>query len=135
MNTFIKLLFALTLLVVSNPVVAQDAEKPGWFVLQQNKVLMKDMPKVNALQDSLFTPILNELVAEGKLKGWGQLTHAWGDDWNYNFYFVTDNHQAFIDFWKEYFSRVNKRFPRWYNEVTPLFIAHKDNMYHIRTMR
>lgn len=138
MKTFLKLLIALALLTTSNPATAQEARipsKPGWFVFNQNKVLPENVAKLNVLQDSLFAPILNELVDEGKLIGWGQLMHAWGDEWNYNFYFITESHRAFLDFWAEYISRLNKRHPGWFKKVALLFTEHKDNMFSIRAMR
>lgn len=138
MKNFFKLFVVLALIVASNSVIAQDTKsppKPGWFVLHQNKVLMENTAKLNALQDSLFTPILNELVDEGKLIGWGQLMHGWGDEWNYNFYFITENHRAFLDFWSEYIKRVNNRHPGWFKQIAPLFTDHKDSMYSIRTFR
>ena len=138
MRTTLKMFLGLALMFVSYSTNAQEAQKipkPGFFVLHQNKVRLENLAKLNALQDSIFVPILNELVEEGKLIGWGQLIHAWGDEWNYNYYFTTENHRAFLDFWGEFFSRVNKRFPGWSDRFGPLITDHKDNMYSIRSMR
>ena len=130
------LLLALTFTFTSNSAVAQEADpQPGMVVFHQNIVDLADVPKLNAIQDSLITPILNELVDEGILMGWGQLMHSWGDEWNYNFYFTVENHRAFLDFWSEYIRRVGERDPGWFAKIAPLIRAHKDNMYSIRTMR
>ena len=129
-------LLLLTLAFITNSAIAQESDaQPGMIVLHQNMVDMADVPRLNAIQDSLFTPILNELVDEGKLLGWGQLMHAWGDEWNYNFYFAVEDHRAFLDFWSEYIRLVGERHPGWFAEVAPLIKAHKDNMYSVRTMR
>ena len=138
MKTIFTAFVAIVLLIVTDLAVAQDTQKspkPGFFLFNQNKVANENVAKLNALQDSLFAPILNELVKEGKLLGWGQLMHAWGDEWNYNFYFITENHRGFLDFWSEYVNRLNKRFPGWFDKLAPLFTDHKDNMYSIRSMR
>ena len=138
MRTSLFTFLALSLLFVSRWASAQETQKspkPGFFVFSQNKVSDDNTVKLNAVFDSLSAPILNELVKEGKLLGWGQLTHAWGDEWNYNWYFVTENHRAFLDFWSEYINRLNKRFPGWPDKIRGLLTEHKDNMYSIRTMR
>ncbi len=59
------------------------------------------------MQDSIFTPIFNELAEEGKLISWGLLVHSWGDKWNYNWYFIAENHRAFLDFWDEFGERTD----------------------------
>jgi hypothetical protein len=35
-------------------------------------------------------PILNDLVEQGKLINWGVLTHAWGDEHNWNVFYVAE---------------------------------------------
>ena len=50
-----------------------------------------------------------ELIKEGKLFGWGQFNHAWGDEWNLNLYYITECHSAFVEFWNEFMKRVNER--------------------------
>jgi len=138
MKTVLKMFFSLALFFVVYPAHAQEAKKspqPRSFVMNQFKVPYKNVARFNVLQDSIFAPVLDEFVKEGKLQGWGVLTHAWGDEWNYNWYYVTENHKAFLDFWGEYVGRVNERFPGMYSEIEGLFTDHKDNFYTIRTMR
>ena len=138
MKTIFTLFVVLALVSITYSAVAQETQKPpktGFFLFNQNKVAQENVAKVNAIWDSTFTPILNELMKEGKLLGWGLLMHAWGDEWNYNFYFVTENHRAFLDFWSEFFARVSKRFPGLMGKITPMIIEHKDNMYSIHAMQ
>jgi hypothetical protein len=138
MRTARYIFLALALLSVlysANAQEAQKSPKPGFFVFSQNKVSDQNVAKMNVVMDSMAAPILNELVKEGKLLGWGQLMHAWGDEWNYNWYFVTENHRAFLTFWGEYIKRLNTQFPGWGEKISGLLTEHKDNMYSIRSMR
>ncbi len=83
MKTISMFLIALAILSTSELINAQESEtsnKPGWFVFSQNKVSSENRQMLNALLDSLLAPILNELVNERKLIGWGHLIHAWGDE-------------------------------------------------------
>jgi hypothetical protein len=138
MKITLSLFLTLALLFFAYPADAQETEKslkPGSFVMNQFKVPYQNVARFNALQDSIFAPLLDEFMEEGKLQGWGVLTHAWGDEWNYNWYYVTENHKAFLDFWGEFVGRVNMRFPGTYSEIEGLFTDHKDNFYSIRSMR
>jgi len=131
-----KTLFGTALIVLmfisSANLFGQKSEQPSWLVVSQNMVPMGKVGIVNQVLDSVFAPILNELVDEGMLAGWGQFNHAWGDEWNVNFWYVTENQSAFIAFWDEYVKRAGERHPGAFGEVVQYFQAHKDNMYVIR---
>lgn len=138
MRTNLVVFVVLALIIVAYTATAQESQKtpkPGFVVLNQNKIPAANVAKLNEFQDSIAAPILNDLMKEGKLLGWGQLDHAWGDEWNYNIYFITENHRAFLDFYSEYIARMNKKSPGWFQKLAPLFGEHKDNMYTIRVMR
>ena len=81
--------------------------------------------------DSVFAPILKQLADEGSLLGWGQFNHAWGDEWNVNFWYVTKDANSFHSFWDEYMKRVREQHPESW-KIVEYFQAHKDNMYVIR---
>ena len=67
-----KVIFLLVLFVFGGvEVFGQDSDKPTILVFSQNKVKMTDMGKVNKMVDSVFAPILNTFVDEGKLSCWG----------------------------------------------------------------
>jgi hypothetical protein len=131
-----KTLFGSTLIVLmfiaSANLFGQKSEQPSWLVISQNMVRLTDVGTVNQLTDSIAVPILNELVAEGMLDSWGQFNHAWGDEWNVNFWYVTESQSAFAKFWDEYVTRVSERYPGAFGEIVQYFQAHKDNMYVIR---
>ena len=135
MKITVRFFLVLSFLFVTHRATAQQdnrTPKPGFFTMQQFKLVFGQGAKFNSLSDSVFVPILDELVKEGKLIGWGQLTHAWGDEWDNNFYFVTESHRAFLDFWEEYVSRLTKRFPGSFTALSATIEGHKDNLYTIR---
>jgi hypothetical protein len=100
------LLFTLTLLSGSS--LAQDNEQP-LLITSFNMVTMSDVGKVNKLVDSVFTPILKELVDEGMIYSFGQFNHSWGDEWNVNFWYTAKDMTSFDKFWDEYVTRVYRR--------------------------
>ena len=110
---------------------AQDNDQP-LLVVSQNMVSMSDVGKVNKLGDSIFVPILKELVDEGLLYSFGNFNHSWGDEWNVNYWYTAKDIASFDKFWDEYVSRVNKRHPGAFGSVVKYFQAHKDNIYTIR---
>lgn len=135
-RVLVSFLIVFLTILLSNS-FAQDekkAIKPGWLVFSQNMVKMEEVGKLNTLVDSITAPIMKELIDEGMLIGWGQLNHAWGDEWNVNFYYITESHAAFLKCWNEFVKRANKRFPGSFKDWAPLLKAHKDNMYYVRHM-
>ena len=110
---------------------AQSDEQP-LLITSFNMVPMGDMGKVNKMVDSVFTPILKELVDEGFIYSFGQFTHTWGDEWNLNFWYTAKDMSSFDKFWDEYVGRVNKRHPGAFAATVKYFQAHKDNIYTIR---
>jgi hypothetical protein len=119
-------------LFIGNQGLAQNADQP-LLVVSFNMVPMSDVGKVNKLVDSIFAPTLKGLVDEKFIDAWGQFSHAWGDEWNLNFWYVVKDMSSFDKFWDEYISRVNKKHPGALAATTQYFRAHKDNIYTIRT--
>ena len=128
-QTFAIILIAFLFLVGNS--FAQDNDQP-LLVVSQNMVSMSDVGKVNKLGDSIFVPILKELVDEGLLYSFGNFNHSWGDEWNVNYWYTAKDMASFDKFWDEYVSRVNKRHPGAFGSVVKYFQAHKDNIYTIR---
>jgi hypothetical protein len=118
----------------STPLAAQEAEEgpePGTVVFSQWICPPQNVGTMNAAADTIFGPILDELQSEGKLMGWGVLTHSWGDEWNWNVYYVVESHAAFLEFWSDYISRVVERHPGALQQITPLCTEHRDNIYSV----
>lgn len=107
-------------------------QDPPLLIVSFNMVSMADVAKVNKMADSVFAPILRELVDEGFIYSFGYFSHAWGDEWNSNIWYTAKDMTSFEKFWDEYVSRVNKRHPGSFPATTKYFHAHKDNIYVIR---
>ena len=137
MKALNKLIILVLVLFTCNSLFAQEAEEkelPKTLVFSQNIIAMKDLSKLQALSDSVFSPIVSQMVDEGKLFGWGQLNHAWGDEWNFNLYYIAKDHKAFLDFWNEYIKRVSEEHPNAVSQWINLVQEHKDNIYSVRNM-
>jgi hypothetical protein len=107
-------------------------QAPPLLICSFNQVGLTDVGKVNKMIDSVFAPILNELVNEGFILSWGQFNHAWGDEWNVNIFYTAKDMASFEKFWDEYVSRGSNRHPGAFAETTKHFRAHKDNIYVMR---
>ena len=127
---FLILSAAFMLFITTGNVSAQE-ENP-LLVVSFNQVAMSNMGTVGRLADSLFVPVLKELVDEGLIYGFGQFNHFWGDEWNYNLWYTVKDMASFDNFWDEYVTRVNDRHPGAFALITKHFNAHKDNIYTIR---
>lgn len=128
-----KVIFLLVLFVFGGvEIIGQDSENPPILVFSQNKVKMTDMGKVNKMVDSVFAPILNSFVDSGKLSGWGQLNHAWGDEWNFNLWYSAKDPETFHKFWDEYVKTVGEKHPDAFGSTVGYFQEHKDNIYSMR---
>jgi hypothetical protein len=121
----------LLVIVISEKNYAQDNEQP-LLIVSFNQVSMSNMGTVGRIADSLFVPVLKELVDEGMIYSFGQFTHLWGDEWNYNLWYTAKDMASFDKFWDEYVSRVSDRHPGAFAAITKYFNAHKDNIYSIR---
>ncbi len=121
----------LGLLLVSAVSFAQEDNRPEptFLVVNQNQVAMTDMSALNKMWFEKAVPVLDGLKKEGKLLNYGLFTHAWGDEWNFNFFFVTKSHEDFIAVWDEYISRMREKHPESLGEWISKIKAHKDNMY------
>lgn len=111
---------------------AQSSEQP-LLIVSQNMVTMGDVGKVNRMGDSIFVPILKELVDEGMLYNFGSFNHNWGDEWNVNYWYTAKDMASFEKFWDEYVKRVSTRHPGAWGSMVKYFQAHKDNIYTIRS--
>ncbi len=106
-------------------------ELPLFLSMNQNKIAMTDFDKFDEI-DRKTEPILNDLMSEGLLLGYGRLDHAWGDEWNLNYYMIAKDHVTYLKAWQEYLRRINEQFPEMSNQFLSMVNAHKDNMYFMR---
>jgi hypothetical protein len=110
--------------------ISAQSENPMLIVSFQ-KIKMADMQKANNLISEKIAPVINGLVDEGMLEGWGQFNHAWGDEWNMNVWYVAKDMDSFNKFFDEYLDRLNKQQPEAWTELRGYIQEHKDNIYSI----
>jgi len=131
MKNLLKILAVSLVFVFATNIVAQEAETP-LLVVSSQKVKMTDMGKVNKLFNEKIAPILNGFVDEGMLYSWGLFTHAWGDEWNSNVWYVAKDMESFNKFWDEYVKRIGEQQKEAWAELRGYIVEHKDNMYTIQ---
>jgi hypothetical protein len=116
------------ILLLNSSTIAQN-EEPPLLVVSMQKIKISDLDAANNLINEKFAPILNRLVDEGKLNGWGLFNHAWGDEWNANMWYVTKDMNMFSSFWDEYMNRVSDQQSAARAELREYIQEHKNNMY------
>ena len=114
-------------LFVAGNISAQSEEHP-LLVVSFQKVKLSDIAAANKLINEKIAPILNGMVDEGMLYGWGLFNHAWGDEWNVNVWYTVKDMDAFSKFWSEYVERIREKQPDAWNELRGYIQEHKDNM-------
>ncbi len=125
----------LLLIITSGFVIAQDSDeakkkfKPT-VVVSQNMVPLAKMGRFVEITNEYFVPAFDKLVDEGKLMGWGYLTHAWGDEWNVVIHYTAKDFATFEKAWGEGIKSLIESAPE---EVTDeqmgMLLAHKDSIY------
>ncbi len=116
----------LFLLLIGGPTLLQ-AQKPT-IGLNYWKCNGSELGNIVQSIDSLFLPIAQELVDEGKILGFGTMTHQTGDEWNLVYYITATDAVAFMQGFQESVQRFTQRHP----DAAPLTDhcrEHKDNIY------
>lgn len=130
MGKLVLMLSALLIFIsMSENISAQEQENPV-LVVSFQKVKMADIEAANKLTNEKFAPILNKLVDEKMLNSWGHFNHAWGDEWNFNIWYVVKDMNAFNAFWDEYMKRLDGLADEW-AELRGYIQEHKDKIYTI----
>jgi len=118
------------LFIAAGNIQAQEAENP-LLVVSFQKVKMADVGATNKLINEKLAPILNGLVDDKMLLGWGLFNHTWGDEWNVNVWYTVKDMAAFDVFWEEYITRINDKQPDAWKTLRGYIQEHKDNIYTI----
>jgi len=95
---YILLIVSLFLVFNIENTYAQEADPTvsNTVVFIQNSTLLIDQAAVFSAFDQYERPVWNTLVEEGKIMGYGHLTHTWGDEFNHNVYFVAELKVLFL---------------------------------------
>jgi len=131
MKKVYRYLIVLFIFILSAGNISAQSNEQPLLVVSFNQVPLTEMGNIGRIADSIFVPILKELVDEGKLYGFGRFTHLWGDEWNWNVWYTVKDMASFEKFWDEYVKRASERHPGAFRSITKHFQAHKDNIYTI----
>jgi hypothetical protein len=125
-------IFAVLIIFIfaAGNISAQSEDQP-LLVVSFQKIKMADVGTVNKMINEKFAPILNGLVDEKMLLGWGLFNHTWGDEWNVNVWYTVKDMAAFDKFWEEYMKRLSEKQPDAWKEMRGYIQEHKDNIYTI----
>jgi hypothetical protein len=103
------------------------------LVASQNKCDYAKQGELQALTDSLFLPIAQEFVNEGKLNFFTSAYHAWGDEWNVVYYYVAESIPAFLEAFEGMVSVMQERHPEFVEFFWDACFEHKDSFYSLGT--
>ena len=120
-----KIIQIILVMVFSLTVTAQDVT----VVFSQNKCKMNKLSDLQKMMEENGAVILNDLVEQEKLIDWGVLTHAWGDEYNWNVYYVAESHAKFLEAWDEFIKRVGENDPEFGDKLWEICWEHKDSIY------
>ena len=100
------ILAALTLLVLATGVRAQDAEPATEVYVAYYKVSYADLPQWIADYHEFSTPILQNLVDDGAIVGFGAFMHHTGGEYNIRQAIRGNEDTDFDAFWDAYLGRL-----------------------------
>ncbi len=119
------------LLLSSAAAAQQAAPPPGVMVVSSQKCRMETMDELNRFHREVSGPILDALVREGKLTGWGVLAHAWGDEWNHVVYYTARDEPTFFRAFGELWRTLLRRRPDAVRTLAGWCMEHRDNIYSV----
>ena len=120
-----KFIPTLVIMLFCSTLMAQTVT----VVLSQNKCKSNKISELRKMMEENGAPILNDLVEQGKLINWGVLTHAWGDEHNWNVFYVAESHSKFLEAWDEFITRVMENDPDANEKIGDICWEHKDSIY------
>ena len=100
-----------------------------WVVYSENKCHQGHMDDLVQMTTDKWGPIMNEVVEEAKWVDWGILEHAWGNEWNWNVYYVAEDRESFFEGWDLMIKKMNEKHPGWFDEFEDWCFEHKDSMH------
>ncbi len=114
-----RALLAVLLLAFPATTIAQEAPV---VVLQFWKCDGLALADLRASSDSIWIPLAQELVNEGKFDIVQMLETGYGDEWNVVYYYRSKDPETYFAAWEEWVARVNDRYAEelgWWFERCP----------------
>ena len=119
----------LSYALVLSLIAPAAAAAQGTLVLSQNKCSSGKEGTIRQMIDSLWMPIAQEIVNEGKLTGVGSAYHAWGDEWNVIIWYIANDTPGFLTGFGELARRIQQRHPTLISQFQAMCTEHKDSIY------
>ena len=104
-------------------------ERPGVIVVSYFKCNFATEEQFAQARRASWTPVFDQAVREGRLLGYGELAHKWGDEWNYVHYFTARDEAAFHAAWDQLLGEVMRRDPQFMATAARHCTEHRDNIY------
>lgn len=105
MKTGKKLLSSLLLVLISQVIIAQEEPADAFLYEAYYQIDRMDMDEWNRFHREESVPVLNALVDEGVIAGWGYWLHDVGDEYNVRLVIRSTSWAAFDTFWSEFGDR------------------------------
>lgn len=90
---------------------AQEIIEAGTMHLSRAKCSWGVLDEITALTDSVYVPIAQEMVEEGRMIAYGLLLHDYGTAWNVVWYTIASDREAMFEAREELTARVEEQYP------------------------
>lgn len=116
-------------LLIPGVTAAQEVPEPGVIAVQYFKC--QDTAAFDRSIETAWLPHVRAAIDEGRLLGWGQLNHFWGDEWNRVLYNTATDIQTFHATFQQIFEAALASHPEMMQELEQACSEHKDNIYSV----
>jgi len=122
--------FALPLAALAQEAGDGDASPRSTLVISSWKCDIGHIGDIVAAVDSISRPVYMAMKEEGLVISWGTYFHDWADEWNVNFYTVTEDKAAFFAAQAEAGRRIEAIVgPDAPSPVADYCTSHKDGIF------
>jgi hypothetical protein len=92
---------------------------------------MSEQERADELVRTVFAPIYDGLVADGKLSGWGWLQHSVGGEYRRLFTIRGADHATVLEAWGEAVNEMSEKHEAETKELNEICYSHQDYMWDI----
>lgn len=118
-----------SLVLVLPLLIATPAHAQGTLVVSSNICALDKLEQLHQMTDSIFLPVAQQLVNEGRLEAAGSAYHHWGDEWNFVLWYTAKDIPTFLAAFDEAVRRVTQRDPDFITRFQTSCSRHKDSFY------
>lgn len=125
------LLVAAVGLFAAAPLAAQQEDPGAHVYLAYYKVGFEDLEEYLTLYHEVEAPLMNTLVEEGVINGFGLQMHNVGGEYNIRQSIRTSDWASMGDFWTKHLDRYGEQHPREFERANEMLLAHTDEIWDI----